>query len=92
MAKRELKENADGILGIIISRDEYREYDELKRKRDRSECSLRAQMKAQNQAALNLSRKVTQLIEKAGLQNLITLAGNLANDTYDLANEILASE
>ncbi len=82
----------DGVLGVIISRDEYREYVELQQKRDRSENSLRAQMRLQNQAALNLSRKVTKLVELAGIENLKALAGNLAIDAYDLANEILAEE
>ena len=62
MAAERRRETAerDGVLGVIISRDEYREYVELQQKRDRSELSLRAQMRLQNQAALNLSRKVVQ--------------------------------
>lgn len=82
----------DGVQGVFITRDEYREYVELQQKRDRSECSLRAQMRAQNQAALNLSRKVVKLTELAGLGNLAALSGNVANDAYELANDILAEE
>ena len=47
MAGREKKMNLtenEGVLGVIISRDEYREYEELKAKRDRSEASMRARM------------------------------------------------
>ena len=84
--KRELAER-DGVLGVIISKDEYREYVELQQKRDRSENSLRAQMRLQKQAALNLSRKVVQLLDaNKGLKSA------LACDVYDLANEILATE
>ena len=89
--KRELTER-DGVLGVIISRDEYREYVELQQKRDRSENSLRAQMRLQNQAALNLSRMILKMFEKAGYENLSALAGNVVQDIYDLANEILATE
>ena len=84
--KREFAEH-EGGLGVVISRDEYREYTELKAKRDRSEGSLRAQMRLQNQAALNLSRKVVQLLDaNKGLNSL------LADTVYELANEILATE
>ncbi len=79
--KREQTEN-----GIVISKDEFREYQELQQKRDRSECSLRAQMRTQNQAALNLARKVVQLLDaNKGLKSV------LACDVYELANEILAT-
>lgn len=81
--KREL--TADG--NVVITRDELREYEELKAKRDRSEGSLRAQMRLQNQAALNLSRKVVQLLDaNKGLKSA------LACEVYELANEILATE
>lgn len=89
-AERRRETTADG--SIVITRDELREYEDLKAKRDRSEGSLRAQMRLQNQAALNLSRKVTKLVELAGIENLKALAGNLAIDAHDLANEILATE
>ena len=89
--KRELAER-DGVLGVIISKDEYREYVELQQKRDRSENSLRAQMRLQNQAALNLSRMIVKTFEKAGYENLSALAGDVVQDIYDLANEILATE
>ncbi len=89
--KRELAER-DGVLGVIISKDEYREYVELQQKRDRSENSLRAQMRLQNQAALNLSRMILKTFEKAGYENLSALAGDVVQDIYDLANEILATE
>lgn len=89
--KKETVEH-EGGLGVVISRDEYREYEELQAKRDRSECSLRAQMRMQNQAAINLSRKVTKIVELAGLDNLAALAGTVANDAYELANDILAEE
>ncbi len=89
--KRELAER-DGVLGVIISRDEYREYQELQQKRDRSECSLRAQMRAQNQEKYDFAREVVKLMELAGLDNLKALAGKSAEELFDRANEILAEE
>ena len=94
MAAERRRETAerDGEMGAIISKDEYREYVELQQKRDRSENSLRAQMRLQNQAALNLSRMILKTFEKAGYENLSALAGDVVQDIYDLANEILATE
>lgn len=85
VAERRRETTADG--SFVITRDELREYEELKAKRDRSENSLRAQMRLQNQAALNLSRKVVQLLDaNKGLKSV------LACEVYELANEILATE
>ena len=84
----DLREDADGVLGVIISRDEYREYVELQKKRDRSELSMRARMIENNKNALELSRKVLKLFEK----NPGMKYDELYDDIYDLANVILAEE
>lgn len=84
-AERKRETTVDGK--VVITRDELREYEELKAKRDRSEGSLRAQMRLQNQAALNLSRKVVQLLDaNKGLKSALSC------EVYELANEILATE
>ena len=86
--KREL--TVDG--NVVITKDELREYEELKAKRDRSEGSLRAQMRLQNQAALKLASMISKSFDTAGSENLRLLMGNIVEDIYDLANEILATE
>lgn len=73
--------------GALLTRDELREYRELQAKRDRSELSMRARMVENNQKALNLSRKVVQLLDaNKGLKSALSC------EVYDLANEILAEE
>lgn len=60
----------DGVAGVFITRDEYREYVELQQKRDRSEGSLRTQMRIQEQEKINFAREVIRFIKVAGLKNL----------------------
>ena len=88
----DLRENADGVLGILISRDQYREYVELQEGRDRSEMSLRAQMRAQNQHALELARLIVKSFDRVGYDSIQLLMGESAGEIYDRANEILAEE
>lgn len=88
---REIVER-DGVQGVFITRDELREYRELQAKRDRSENSLRAQMRTQNQEKIEFARKVAKFMELAGLDNLTALAGKSAEELLDRANEILAEE
>lgn len=90
MAVAQRERTADGE--VIISKDEYREYTELKAKRDRSEASMRARMLEAIQAKTEFARKVAKLIEAAGLENLTALAGPFAEEVLDIANEILAEE
>lgn len=88
VAQRE--RTADG--DVVISKDEFREYTELKAKRDRSEASMRARMLEAIQAKTEFARNVAKLIETAGLENLTALVGQSAEDLFDRANEILAEE
>lgn len=87
VAQRE--RTADG--DVVISKDEFREYTELKAKRDRSEASMRARMFEAIQAKTEFARKVAKFIEAAGLENLTVLAGKSAEEVYALANEILVN-
>lgn len=81
---------------VLISKDELREYEELKAKRDRSLGSMRAQMQAQDYAhtkeKVAFARDVKKLIDTAGIKNLTALADKLAVEVLDRANEILAQE
>lgn len=90
MAVAQRERTADGE--VIISKDEFREYTELKAKRDRSEASMRARMLEAIQAKTEFARKVAKLIEAAGLENLTALASPFAEEVFDRANEILAEE
>lgn len=81
---------------ILISKDEYREYTELKIGQDRSIGTIRAQMMLQDhihtKEKIEFARSVKKLADTAGLDNLIALVGGLAQEVYDRANEILATE
>lgn len=90
MAVAQRERTADG--DVVISKDEFREYTELKAKRDRSELSMRARMNEAIRAKTEFARKVAKLIETAGLENLTALVGQSAEDLFDRANEILAEE
>ncbi len=88
MAGREKKMNLtenEGVLGVIISRDEYREYEELKAKRDRSEASMRARMQTQNQEVIDFAKFVKTFFD----ENLSALAIKGALRIYDRAKEII---
>ena len=92
--KVELKENADGVLGVIISRDQFREYEELKQKRDRSELSMRVRMIESLQRSNELAEKTVQLLDALKIINglapiIVNGTPDLFNVVYDLANRII---
>lgn len=93
--KKEIIER-DGVQGVFITRDEYREYVEFQQNRDRTLGTMRAQMKAQDYAhtkeKIEFARDVKNFIDTAGLDNLKALAGERAVEVLDRANEILATE
>lgn len=96
MAAREKKTNLterDGVLGVIISRDEFKEYENLKADRDISEASMRARMQENNQNALNLARVIEKIFDRVGFEKVAELLGkSVAEDLLDRAYEILATE
>ncbi len=85
--RREQTEN-----GVVISRDELREYENLKAKRDRSELSMRTRMNQAYRERTEFARTVVRFFHHAGVEHLVSFAGSSAQELYDLANEILAEE
>lgn len=77
---------------IVITRDEFKEYENLKAKRDISEASMRARMQENNQNALNICRRIVKAFDKAKLDKLAELMGKDAEEIYEFANMILATE
>lgn len=84
---------------VVITGDEFREYQELCKERDRTLLSMQAQMKLQNAQAIELARKVVKLFDanfdmkhfrSSSDKAFMEVSGFVA--VYDLANEILAQE
>lgn len=81
---------------VEITTDEYREYQELLKERDRTVLTLRAQMKLQmselNTNALRLARAVNNALVGDDALGFAIVNAQQAANAYDLANEILAAE
>ena len=88
LARRERTEDGK----VVITWDEFKEYENLKAKRDISEASMRARMIENNQNSLNLSRRIVKAFDKARLENLAVLIGKDAEEIYEFANMILTTE
>ena len=82
-----LQEDADGVLGVIISRSQYREYVELQAKRDRSELSMRARMIESIENANELARHVIFSFERTRLEYRAGIVHG--QELYELAQKIL---
>lgn len=81
---------------VEITADEYREYQDLLKGRDRTVLTLRAQMKAQEaewaKSALRLARAVNGALVGDSSLGVAIVNAKQAENAYDLANEILATE
>lgn len=81
---------------VEITADEWREYQELQKERDRTVLTLRAQMKAQeaewSKNALRLARAVNGALVGDSAVGVAIINRKQAETAYELANEILAGE
>lgn len=81
---------------VEITTDEYREYQELLKGRDRTVMRLRAQMRVQEaewaKSALTLARAVNGALVGDDALGVAIVNEKQAANAYDLANEILAAE
>lgn len=81
---------------VEITTDEYREYQDLLKGRDRTVLSLRAQMRVQEaewaKYALTLARAVNGALVGDNSLGVAIVNAKQAENAYELANEILAGE
>lgn len=81
---------------VEITTDEYREYQELLKERDRTVLTLRAQMRVQEaewaKSALRLARVVNGALIGDSSLGVAIVNAKQAENAYELANEILAGE
>ncbi len=81
---------------VEITADEYREYQELLKERDRTVLTLRAQMRVQEaewaKSALRLARVVNGALIGDSSLGVAIVNAKQAENAYELANEILAGE
>ncbi len=82
--------NANGKFEITA--DEWREYQNLLKKRDNTLISLQTQMRLQNAEALRLARAVTSGLIGDTPLGVAIVNNPAAAQAVELANELLATE
>lgn len=77
---------------ITLSAEEYEEFLELKKERDKTLMTVRSQMKLQQKQAQALAAEVIKALEKAEAPtaNVSLKNADAAANAYELAREILA--
>lgn len=77
---------------ITLSAEEYAEFLELKKERDKTLLTMRSQMKLQQKQAQALAAEVIKALEKVEVPtaNVSLKNADAAANAYELAREILA--
>ena len=81
-----------GAPDVTITAEEYREYRELQKERDRTVASIRTRMRMQNDQAMRLARAVTSSLLGDTALGVAIVNNATAATALELANELLATE